>query len=126
MIARKWWVMLVLMGSLAAPVLAQDADEDLYDLANVAADAEVEESEEVLAEDERVHGEQWLDRERLEKIAGVWLAVQLLIMVLVVRDLRKKGGGWLAVCAWLLAILIASLLAGLVYFLCRKRIGKGD
>ena len=116
----------MLMGSLAAPGFAQDADEDLYDLANVAADAEVEESEEVLAEDERVHGEQWLDRERLEKIAGVWLAVQLLIMVLVVRDLRSKGGGWLAVSAWLVAILVASLLAGLVYFLCRKRIGKGD
>ena len=117
-------MMLVLVGGLLAPGFAQENDEDLYDLANVAADAEVEEADEVLAEDGREHGEQWLTRDRLVKIAGGWVLLQLVIMVLVIRDLRRRGRGWLAVIGWSIAIFVTSVLAGLIYWIRRKSVVK--
>ena len=122
---RRWWlVVFVLTGCLSGFASAQEEvqeeEVDLYELASDAADEEVKEADEVLAEDERVHGKQWLTRDRLEMIVGGWAVLQLVIAVLVIRDLRKRGRGWLAVTGWLLSIAVAGFLAGLVYWLCRK------
>ena len=122
----RCWVMLMLAGGMCVSVLAQDGGGDLYDLANEAADEEVEVADEVLAEDDRVHGEQWLTRDRLVMIAGVWVLLQVFIQVLVIRDLRRNGRGWLVVFGWVMVILMTSFLAGVVYWMRRKPVTKNE
>ena len=100
--------------------MQDDVDEDLYGLASEAADAEMEQADEVLKEDERKYGEQWLTWERLIAIMAGWGVLQLVALVLVVRDLRRKKRRWHVIMGWFFAILFAGFFAALVYWIIQK------
>ena len=104
--------------------LGEIDDEDLIDVANDAADSEVMAADDVLIEDERVHGKQWLTGEMLV-CGGVILGVlHLFLFILVIRSARKRGMGKLGMVAWGVMVLWTGVLGGVLYWLLYRRIQK--
>ncbi|MFK7911262.1 MAG: hypothetical protein AB8F34_11780 [Akkermansiaceae bacterium] len=120
---RCFWVlwMIFILGHVVLPLSAEN-DEDLYELASDAADEQVGGADELLAEEERLHGKQWLTRGKLLGILAAWGALQIGLLVMVIRDLRRRGSGVRSMLGWIFAILVAGILAGLAYWLWRKRV----
>lgn len=117
--ARGWlcmWIA-VLMGGFCQ---VSWAEEDLYELASEAADAEIEKAEEVLKEEEKKYGKEWLTPERLIGMMIGWSVLLVLVLVLVVRDLRKRRRRWVVVVGWVVAVVMMGFFAGLVYWVIQK------
>ena len=125
------WVVMPLSaeeGATSSQVETEDvgdlSDEDLLNIANDAADSEVMAADDVLAEDERVHGKQWLTGEMLV-CGGVILGVlHLLLFVWVIRSARKRGMGKLGMAAWGGMVLGTGVLGGMFYWLWARRCRK--
>jgi len=111
------WMALWIAGGFSQELWAED-DVDLYELASAAADAEMKQAEDVLLEEEREHGKQWLTHERLMAIVGGWVFLQVIVLILVVRDLR--GESWLVIGGWVAAIGLLGVLAGVLYWSIRQ------
>ena len=119
----RWWlsalIALWVAGGFDLAVIAQD-DEDLYELASEAADTEIELAETVLQEDEQEHGKQWLTREYLIGALLGWGLLQLIVLVMVIRDLRLRKKSGLVLAGWIIAIGLLGIVAGCIYWLMKK------
>ncbi len=99
-------------------------DDDLFDAANDAADSEVMAADDVLIEDERVHGKQWLTGKMLVCGGVILGGVHLFLFVLVIRSARKRGMGKLGMAAWGGMALCTGVLGGVLYWLSVRRFQK--
>ena len=119
----RWWlsalIALWVAGGFDLAVLAQN-DEDLYELASEAADTEIELAETVLQEDEQEHGKQWLTREYLVGFLLGWVLLQVMVLLMVIRDLRLRKKSGLVLAGWVIATGLLGIVAGCIYWLIKK------